>query len=65
MALNIGEQVTSLLVQEVIRRRAAERFLQPSLSGCQEQLQKANEEIDCLKGTQLLLLDGNNIIFLY
>lgn len=65
-ALNVGEQV-ALLVQQVRRRRAAEepaRFTQQSLSGCQEQLQKANEEIDCLKGAQLLLLDGNNI-FLY
>lgn len=67
MALNVGE-VASLLVREVRRRQAAEqraRFLQQSLSGYQEQLQKANEKIDCLKGTQLLLLDGNNIIFLY
>lgn len=65
-ALNVGEQV-ALLVRQVRRSRAAQqhaRFPQQSLSGCREQLQKANEEIDCLKGAQLLLLDGNNI-FLY
>lgn len=64
MALNVGEQATSVLVREVRRRRAAEQraeFLQHNLSKCQEELRKANLELDCLKATQLLLLDGINI----
>lgn len=65
MALKLRDQATSMLTLELQRRRMAEQcahFLEQHLCRCHEDLKRANLKLDCLKGVQLLLLEGGNIL---